>query len=418
MNAAAHAGDVDLLYTIIQDDPYVLERIDLIPFVETPLHIAASMGHLQFATEIMMLKPSFSLKLNPQGFSPILLAMQNDQKYMVWRFVNINKDLVRVIGRDGLTPLHFASQIGDVDLLAHFLLLCPESIEYRTVRRENALHIATKNEQFEALQVLVGWFKKNNRSGAKELESRILNQTDEAGNTILHIAALSSEPLVVQELLLLVKTKINLYDKNFENKTALDIASTPEIKSILFSAGSKPGLEVTYAPTRAHWLRSKTSLMHKLCIEILRSRTDITGEERNTWLVITTLIATTMYESTLSPPGGLYQISADNNNLNITSSNSTLKNVGKSVLSKTDFMFFSVFNMISFVISSLTIIIMTPSWDQGILVYPAMSFFIMCYTISMAQITPAGVNDYISMMNVFFPCMIFSVITVKLLTRS
>jgi len=235
MNAAAHAGDVDLLYTVIQDDPYVLERIDLIPFVETPLHIAASMGHLQFATKIMMLKPSFALKLNPQGFSPILLAMQNDQKHMMYRFVKINKDLVRVKGREGLTPLHFASQIGEVDLLAHFLLLCPQSIEYWTVRCETPLHIAIKNEQFEALQVLVGWLEKNKRSGAEELESRILNERDEAGNTILHIAALSSEPRVVQELLLLVKTKINLHKKNLENKTALDIASTPEIKSILFN---------------------------------------------------------------------------------------------------------------------------------------------------------------------------------------
>jgi hypothetical protein len=71
LNAAALAGDIDLLYTVIQDDPSILDDIDLIPFIETPMHIAASMGHLQFATEIMTLKPSFAWKLNPQGFSPI-----------------------------------------------------------------------------------------------------------------------------------------------------------------------------------------------------------------------------------------------------------------------------------------------------------------------------------------------------------
>ena len=81
---------------MIQDDPSILNIIDLLPFVETPLHTAASMGHLQFATEIMILKPSFAWKLNPQGFSPIHLAMQHDQKSMVVRFVEINKDLVRV----------------------------------------------------------------------------------------------------------------------------------------------------------------------------------------------------------------------------------------------------------------------------------------------------------------------------------
>jgi len=201
LKAAAEAGDIDLLYAVIQDDPYILERIDSIPFVETPLHIAASMGHLEFAIEIMNLKPSFALKLNPQGFSPIHLAIQNKQELMVYHFVCINKDLVRVKGREGIIPLHFASQIGDVQMLVYFLYRCPESIEYLTVRRETALHIAVKNEQYEALQVLVSWLKKNTRRGAKKLENKILNKRDKAGNTILHISALSSDPQVILILL-------------------------------------------------------------------------------------------------------------------------------------------------------------------------------------------------------------------------
>jgi ankyrin repeat protein len=154
------------------------------------------MGHLQFATEIMMLKSSFAWKLNPQGFSPIHVAMQNNQTMMVYRFVNLNKDLVRVQGRESMTPLHFASQIGEVDLLTKFLFVCPESIKYLTVRRETALHIAVKNQQYEALQVLVRWLTQNDKEGAEKMEKEILNRRDEAGNTILHISALSSEPLV------------------------------------------------------------------------------------------------------------------------------------------------------------------------------------------------------------------------------
>ena len=116
---------------------------------------------------------------------------------MVTRFVNINKDLVRVEGRNGLTPLHFASQIGEVELLANFLFTCPESIEYLTVRFETALHIAVMNEQYEALQVLLGWLKTNKQRGADLLKHKILNQEDENGNTILHISALSSDPQVI-----------------------------------------------------------------------------------------------------------------------------------------------------------------------------------------------------------------------------
>lgn len=197
LKAAAQAGNIDLLYTVIQDDPYILERIDLIPFVETPLHTASSMGHLQFATEIMNLKPSFALKLNQQGFSPIHLAMQNNQERMVYRFVFINEDLVTVKGREGLTPLHFASQIGEIEILAHFLILCSKSIKYLTVRHETALHIAVKNGQYEALKVLVGWLKRNSNRGAKDLEYKILNTRDEERNTLLHISALRSDPQVI-----------------------------------------------------------------------------------------------------------------------------------------------------------------------------------------------------------------------------
>ncbi|MCI10282.1 ankyrin repeat-containing protein, partial [Trifolium medium] len=108
LKVAAEAGNIDLLYAVIQDDPSILENIDSKQFVETPLHIAASRGHLRFAAEIMNLKPSFALKLNQQGFSPIHLAIQNNQKRMVFLLVDMNCELVRVKGREGWTPIHFA----------------------------------------------------------------------------------------------------------------------------------------------------------------------------------------------------------------------------------------------------------------------------------------------------------------------
>ncbi|CAJ2663077.1 unnamed protein product [Trifolium pratense] len=43
------------------------------------------MGHLELATEIMILKSSFALKLNHQGFSPIHLAMQNNQTLLEFK---------------------------------------------------------------------------------------------------------------------------------------------------------------------------------------------------------------------------------------------------------------------------------------------------------------------------------------------
>ncbi|CAJ1978534.1 unnamed protein product [Sphenostylis stenocarpa] len=168
VNSAAQEGDVDRLYTVIQENPHVLEDIDSIPFVDTPLHVAASVGHLPFATEIMRLKPSFAWKLNPQGFTAIHLALQNGHERMVLRFVAINNDLARAKGRKGRTPLHFVSKKGDIDLLIRFLQLCPDSIADVTIKNESAMHIAARCGQFEALQVLVGWLMRTSRNGWRQ----------------------------------------------------------------------------------------------------------------------------------------------------------------------------------------------------------------------------------------------------------
>ncbi|GLT72574.1 hypothetical protein SLA2020_444980 [Shorea laevis] len=67
---ASEQGNIDALYSLIAMDARVLDKIDEIPFVETPLHIAAAAGHIEFAMEMMMLKPSFARSLT-QMASPL-----------------------------------------------------------------------------------------------------------------------------------------------------------------------------------------------------------------------------------------------------------------------------------------------------------------------------------------------------------
>ncbi|CAL5441733.1 unnamed protein product [Camellia sinensis] len=66
---AAQTGDVETLYNLIQGDPFVLDKIDQVPFVDTPLHVAISANQTHFAKEIASLKPSFVVKLNQYGYS-------------------------------------------------------------------------------------------------------------------------------------------------------------------------------------------------------------------------------------------------------------------------------------------------------------------------------------------------------------
>jgi ankyrin repeat protein len=185
----AQEGSIDDFYMLIGEDVKLLEHIEELPFVDTPLHIAASAGHIPFALEIMRLKPSFARKPNRNGKSPIHLALENGKTELVCWLLHIDRDLVRVKGREGITPLHYVAKTNDhVDLLAKFLLLCPSCIEDVTFRNESALHIALKCNNLEAFRVLVGWIDSFYSKNASFYGRAILNWKDEEGNTLLHIA--------------------------------------------------------------------------------------------------------------------------------------------------------------------------------------------------------------------------------------
>ena len=193
LNEIAQHGNIEDFYSlIIREDVRILEDIEELPFVDTPLHIAASAGgtqHIQFAMEMMRLKPSFARKLNLNGYSPIHLALQERHTQMVHRLLQVDGDLVRVKGKKGRTPLHdvaaAATTEQQLDLLDKFLSDCPNSIEDVTIQNQTALHIALlENNKLDAFKRLVRWLRKNKSENAKE----ILNQQDEEGNTVLHVA--------------------------------------------------------------------------------------------------------------------------------------------------------------------------------------------------------------------------------------
>jgi ankyrin repeat protein len=203
---AAQHGNIDALYALIQRDVKVLDRIDELPFVETPLHVAASTGHTRFALEIMRLKPSFSRKRNEDGFTPVHLALQNNQTEVVRQLLDVDEDLVRVQGKEGVTPLHYVAQTGNLDLLVEFLKVCPKSIKDVTIQRDTAFHIALKNNQVDAFNILMNWYTQtriNDLLASQNKQDKyvllsgvgdLLNSKDEEGNTLLHIAVSQNQP--------------------------------------------------------------------------------------------------------------------------------------------------------------------------------------------------------------------------------
>ncbi|XP_059441801.1 ankyrin repeat-containing protein BDA1-like [Corylus avellana] len=331
---ASEQGNLDGLYSSIARDPKVLDKIDEIPFVDTPLHVAAAAGQTQFAMEMMMLKPSFARKLDPNGFTPLLLAMHTNQIQLVLKLLKNHKDLVCAQGRGGMNPLHYAAQTGNLDLLAEILRVYPKSIEDVTSQSETALHVALKNDMLDAFRLLLGWLRRAWFRSARLLEYRMLHWKDLDCNTLLHIAASKNQLQVVRWLLAqgwrtrryLVKAK------NSEGFTALDMVDNQEMRNMLCRARAKHASSLPKVASWADYFISPVTINEKLFVCFFRGKMQMSNDMRNMLLVVSVLLVTIAYQAVLSPPGGFWQdnsIPGTNNQFNITAATSVTNEVNQ-----------------------------------------------------------------------------------------
>ncbi|XP_050229464.1 ankyrin repeat-containing protein BDA1-like [Mercurialis annua] len=380
LKLAAEQGDVDTLYSIITDDPYLLEHIDQSPFIHTPLHVAASNGRTQFALEIARLRPSMARKLNQDGFSPMHLALQNGHIQTVCRFVDMDNELVRFKGRAGQTPLHYIAGKGKFGLLTKFLQACPKSVRDLNIYKETVLHIAAKNGMWETFRVLSGWLQITGQDD-------VLNWPDDDGNTVLHIAASRNQSQIVK--LLIGRVDMNVI--NLEGHTAMDIIKSTqtnptEMYKILSCSGAVKASQIPTSFSLVQALKKPMLPLEKWALARYREKLSMSDENRNAVLVVAVLIATATYQAVLSPPGGVWQ---GDPTLLFPQINDTLLNnnsltyVGSPVmfyLAQSVWLTFSVLNTVTFFISMAVIYYLLP--QRPLIVLPLVIPLLLCYEVS------------------------------------
>ena len=163
MLKAARDGNVEDLLNLLEADPLILER-QVTASADTPLHVAAVLGHLDFIKEVIKHKSNvveYVKELNQQGYSPIHLAAANGHVDVVRTLIEISSELSCVKGRDGVTPLHCASVKGRAETMNLLLSASPLSVVEVTERGETALHIAARNNRLDALRVLLEWLRRS-----------------------------------------------------------------------------------------------------------------------------------------------------------------------------------------------------------------------------------------------------------------
>ncbi|XVE88660.1 hypothetical protein DITRI_Ditri19aG0087200 [Diplodiscus trichospermus] len=326
---AAFKGSVANLTTLIRNDPLILHRISLTSFTETPLHISALAGHLDFTEALLTQKSQLATRLDSLNRSPLHLASSEGHTEVVKALLRANLDVCLVPDEDGRIPLHLAVMRGQVEVIQELITAQPNSV-LEKLHGDTVLHLAVRYNQLTALRQLVTQMN----------EDEILDFTDHLGNTILHSAVMLKQSEMIKYLVSVSKVKANINALNSMGFSALDLLEYYprdfkglEIADILIRAGSKrsttqdPNLpnkvqthsqmapvvgetqvkKAVKSGSSTSGLKGKTKLMYRKCKSYLKHQSNWVEEMHGTLMLVATLTATISFQVAISPPGGLWQ---------------------------------------------------------------------------------------------------------------
>ncbi|XP_028778698.1 ankyrin repeat-containing protein BDA1-like [Neltuma alba] len=161
---AARVGDVKALHRIMEEDPQVLEKASLALSVDSPLHVAALSGRVDFVKRIMSLMPSLAMHTNREGLIPLHMASAQGHVQTVRELLKaklededdeVMKNQCLLKDNEGRTPLHYAVFRGRVGVVKELMRHSPECTEEVTAKGETALHLAMKANGLKVVQVMV-----------------------------------------------------------------------------------------------------------------------------------------------------------------------------------------------------------------------------------------------------------------------
>ncbi|CAK7345803.1 unnamed protein product [Dovyalis caffra] len=292
---AAFTGNVNALLELLQQDPLILHNVTLTASI-TPLHIAALIGHAEFAMAVMQYCPRFATEVNQQGLAPIHLASANGHWEIVRDMLVCKPDLALIKDKDGKNFLHTAATRGRIQVLRE--VFSTESAKELTSNGETILHLAVKHNQYQALETSIQLVNQH------QIGNELFNAKDKDGNTILHLACARKEPLMVR-LLVSDRTNLDVNVSNSEGLTPLDVIersmiSSNEDQEILKGAGA-----VLSGRVREKDSRHSTG-------------EDVLGPVKNGMGLLAVLFGTECFQLGMNPPGGVWSEWATGTNPNST----------------------------------------------------------------------------------------------------
>ncbi|KAG9138341.1 hypothetical protein Leryth_001535 [Lithospermum erythrorhizon] len=185
LHEAAGEGNVASLLNLLEKDRFMLDRSMVISYGETPLHIAAMLGHLEFCKELLRRKPELAEELDLRRSSALHLASAKGFTEIVKLLVSTSPKMGFAFDEDGKIPIHVAAMKGRVEVLKELVDVQPDAAlqEWRWAMGETVLHLCVQYSQLEALRFLVEHLN----------DEELVNVKDDNGNSILHLAVFDKQ---------------------------------------------------------------------------------------------------------------------------------------------------------------------------------------------------------------------------------
>nr|XP_023872357.1 ankyrin repeat-containing protein BDA1-like [Quercus suber] len=313
---AAGTGCKTTLDRLILEDPYLLNKISLTSLSETPLHISALVGHLEFSKALLLLKPQLTRELDSHRCCPLHLASAEGHTEIVQALLDENKDACLVSDQDGRIPLHYAAMRGRVEVVRQLIIAQPNSITQVVLDGgETVLHLCVKYNQLDSLKLLVEFVSD---------EADFLNSKDhEGGNTVLHLAVMLQRIEIVKYLLSVSKVKegadalnkmgltalevLNHYPKDWKSFTIQNIFMDACAVRITKKNNLSPSLEIVVGHHDSAKRKRSSKKGWNKWFKYLRYQGDWLEETRGALMVVATVITTITFQPAVNPLGGVLQ---------------------------------------------------------------------------------------------------------------
>ncbi|KAK4269179.1 hypothetical protein QN277_022371 [Acacia crassicarpa] len=325
---ASYKGCVSTLNLLLQEDPGLLYKISSQTiFIETPLHISASHGHLEFTKTLLSHKPELALERNSSKSTPLQLASAEGHIDIVKQLLEAREVACLVVDQEGRIPLHYAVIRGRKDVVLELIRAKPESLKILDDMGKTIFHLCVTYNQLEILKDLV----KLDTHGTHEL---LIKGDLDGKNTILHLAIMLKQVETVSYLISIPKIRsgaLNL--KNDMGYSAPEIthritkdSKSLEIQVILMESGIKCGrretIDVASESCGKKWSWKN---VFKSIDKLLQYNGDWLEDMRGNLSLVATVISSITFQTVLNPPGGIIQqaIRPSDPDFNLTSSFNT-----------------------------------------------------------------------------------------------